>query len=73
MVVGLITGAIEGNLRIEVRGQFPLLWCCRPMAIFGPMYSISTDSISMKTNGSDFEDGAFSVCVWRIEIKARKP
>ena len=64
MVVGLITGAIEGNLRIEVRGQFPFLWCsCRPMAIFGPMYSISTDSISMKTNGSDFEDGAFSVCV----------
>ena len=53
------------------------------MAIFGPMYSISTDSISMKTNGSDFEDGVRSmvrcdVCVGRrdrerIEIKARKP
>ena len=27
-------------------------------AILGPMYSISTDSISMKTNCSDFEDGA---------------
>ena len=56
------------------------------MAIFGPMYSISTDSISMKTNGSDFEDGVRSMvrcdlCVCgqdsgkreRIEIKARKP
>ena len=31
------------------------------MAIFGPMYSISTDSISMKTNGSDFEDGVRSM------------
>ena len=73
MVVGLITGAIEGNLRIEVRGQFPLLWMPpRTMAIFGPMYSISTDSISMKTNGSDFEDGVRSmvrcdVCVWAGE------
>ena len=78
MVVGLITGAIEGNLRIEVRGQFPLLMPPRTMAIFGPMYSISTDSISMKTNGSDFEDGVRSmvrcdvcVCVGRKEREDR--
>ena len=48
------------------RGPRPIsvaVVCCRPMAIFGPMYSISTDSISMKTNGSDFEDGAFVRCV----------
>ena len=46
------------------------------MAIFGPMYSISTDSISMKTNGSDFEDGVRSmvrcdVCVWAGEREDR--
>ena len=46
------------------------------MAIFGPMYSISTDSISMKTNGSDFEDGVRSmvrcnVCVCGQEREDR--
>ena len=56
MVLGLITGAT-----IEVSAAWRKRCLARSeanFAILGPMYSISTDSISMKTNCSDFEDGA---------------
>ena len=64
MVLGLITGAttIEVRVASKVRvSQFSvqsndLLY--RTTTQRRPMYSISTDSISMKTNCSDFEDGA---------------
>ena len=66
MVLGLITGAttIEVRVASKVRvSQFSvqsndLLY--RTTTQRRPMYSISTDSISMKTNCSDFEDGTLN-------------
>ena len=42
----------QGSIGAAARGPRPI------SPSLGPMYSISTDSISMKTNCSDFEDGA---------------
>ena len=51
-------GALQAGTRARRHYQRTPARSEANFAILGPMYSISTDSISMKTNCSDFEDGA---------------
>ena len=51
-------GALQAGTRARRHHQRTPARSEANFAILGPMYSISTDSISMKTNCSDFEDGA---------------
>ena len=77
MVLGLITGATTIEVRVASQGPSKPIFREKkeeqppPLLYRRPMYSISTDSISMKTNCSDFEDGSSS-SLYEIEIKARK-